>query len=229
MPNPSTLAAQEEQTRNDRPLMERRTIRVLIGGARGTGKTTLANLLKGVLDRHEIPATIKDDTDEPGFGEGHFPATTDVEIETVLLREPLLVLPGVELLSENARLKKELAESEKRLNEYIAERNTEYVNNNLKLGELAANIRDIKGALALLGRDLLETQQSRDRVLTENCALTQKNRDLASTIRRLGAAARELLQAGQEFGDAAVPTDAQTERAANAACELEKLLDESGL
>lgn len=229
MPNPSTLAAQEEQTTSDRPPMERKTIRVLVAGARGTGKTTLAQLIKSALDRHEIPATVKDEGEEAEPPFGGFPATTDVEIEVVLLREPMLVVPAQELVDENARLKLVLAETESRLNTYIRERNEEYVSNNLKVGALASNLRDIKGALALLGRDLLEAQQSRDRVLTENCALTQKNRDFAALVRRLGAAARELLQAGQEFGAAFSPTDVQTERAAVAACEMEKLLEDAGL
>jgi hypothetical protein len=43
-------------------------------------------------------------------------------------------------------------------------------------------IVSLKQSLALLGKDLLEMQASRDRVLAENCAMTQEIRDLRKAL-----------------------------------------------
>jgi hypothetical protein len=88
----------------------------------------------------------------------------------------------------------------------------------------AEKFQVLADAASLMGKDRLEMQESRDRVLAANCAMTQQLRDLQAIAR----AVETMIDTRQTFEDAdeaGYISDEVTLAAANAACELERLLE----
>lgn len=93
---------------------------------------------------------------------------------------------------------------------------------------LRQQVEHLSQAILLLGRQLPEITQSRDRVLAENCRMTETNRALANVAR----ASLRFRNALNEFQQAEILTceepmpDAVVQEIAEADSELEKLLEQ---
>lgn len=130
--------------------------------------------------------------------------------------------------TEIALLKSKLAQAEDDFNSFVKRSNGEKIKASLTIGSLTAKNQDLISATAEMGKKLLEMEESRDRVLAENCAMTQKLRDL----KKIARAAIEYRNAYTEYDESEMSTleapmpDKVVERMANADCELERLLEE---
>lgn len=92
----------------------------------------------------------------------------------------------------------------------------------VNVNDIQDQVLSLSNSLAILGVQKRTAEQSRDRVLTENCALSQKNRDLAALCR----AWVRFEKARSAFVTNPYPTDAETQEGAEAECELEKLIEQ---
>lgn len=142
------------------------------------------------------------------------------------------------LLVEIEDLKKQLAEQQTKyaqldqdFNEYIRQRNGEYIRWADQIGTFKVRNSELLGATAQMAKEMTEAIESRDRVLRENCDLTIK----VQALQKIARAAKEVEDAGTAYGDAEYKQlfedgpnilDSVLERNANAQCEVQKLLEE---
>lgn len=82
------------------------------------------------------------------------------------------------LLTEAKNLEAKVVEYRELANELTREYNGRYIEFSTKVGEFRADFDDLKNATALMGKDRIEAIESRDRVLAENCRMTEVNRSL---------------------------------------------------
>ena len=121
-------------------------------------------------------------------------------------------------------LETHLHEANLAVDRLIREANDTYVTRSLQSGEFKSQIHTLKQSLAILGKDLLEMTESRDRLQKATSEMSPQIRELKKIAK---AADRYLASEARFMGDS-VPTDAQTQEAAEAHCELEMLLEQHG-
>jgi hypothetical protein len=177
------------------------------------------------------------------------PSTIAMYEDGSLVTKATAVIDGVEhtstyrvtipaLLAEIETLKKQLAEEQTKytqldadFNRATRERNKYYTDTADIVGTLRLRHEQMLATVAAMAKKMTEAEESRDRVLRENCDQTVKIRALQAIAR----AAKEVEDAGTAyafaehanfFEDGPPISTALLERNSNATCELEKLLEE---